>query len=62
MNTNNITEKAVETKPVSVFRKKIGSTTYAAKVRFSNTAKETLEVKIKRMPRRKEEQSVINSF
>ena len=35
----------------SYFRKVIGNTTYVVRVHFSETAKETLEKKIKRMLR-----------
>jgi hypothetical protein len=59
MRENNTPVKT-ETVEAPVFRKKIRDTTYVVKVHFSETAKETLEAKIKRMLRNEVEQNVNN--
>ena len=49
MNTNTIQTKAQHTQPC--FRKTIDKTTYVVRVHFSETAKETMADKIKRLLR-----------
>ena len=43
--------KAAQTSPAGTFSMKLGKTTYMVGVHFSQTAKETMEDKIKRMLR-----------
>lgn len=56
MSENMTTVKETETARTPVFRKKIRETTYVVSVHFSETAKETMEAKIKRMLRNEIEQ------
>ena len=49
---------ATNTVPCSTVRKQIGKTTYIVRVHFSQTAKETMEDKIKRLLREEVQQNV----
>ena len=48
---NNIAINTTAINPCPTVRKQIGKTTYIVRVHFSETAKETMEDKIKRMLR-----------
>ena len=48
---NNIAINTTTINPCPTVRKQIGKTTYIVRVHFSETAKETMEDKIKRMLR-----------
>ena len=48
---NTATHSTTNNSPCSTVRKQIGKTTYIVRVHFSETAKETMEDKIKRMLR-----------
>ena len=45
------TVNTMKTESCPIFKRKIGKTTYVVRVHFSETAKETMEDKIKRMLR-----------
>ena len=45
------TANTMKTEPCPTFKRKIGKTTYIVRVHFSQTAKETMEDKIKRLLR-----------
>ena len=57
MNNNTATNTAT----CPTVRKQIGKTTYIVRVHFSETAKETMEDKIKRMLREEVQQNVTSS-
>lgn len=59
MNESNIPVK-MEPEQVPVFKKQIRGNTYVVKVHFSESAKETLDEKIKRMLRNEVELNVNN--
>ena len=48
---NNTATNSTNNSPCSTVRKQIGKTTYIVRVHFSQTAKETMEDKIKRLLR-----------
>ena len=48
---NTATNRTANTSPCPTVRKQIGKTTYIVRVHFSETAKETMEDKIKRLLR-----------
>lgn len=45
------TVNTMKTEPCPTFKRKIGKTTYVVRVHFSETSKETMEDKIKRLLR-----------
>ena len=45
------TVNTMKTEPYPTFKRKIGKTTYVVRVHFSETSKETMEDKIKRLLR-----------
>ena len=45
------TANTMKNEPCPTFKRKIGKTTYVVRVHFSQTSKETMEDKIKRMLR-----------
>ena len=51
MNNNTATHSTTTNTPCPTVRKQIGKTTYIVRVHFSQTAKETMEDKIKRLLR-----------
>ena len=57
---NTVTSNTPNT-PCPTVRKQIGKTTYIVRVHFSETAKETMEDKIKRMLREEVQQNVTSS-
>ena len=58
---NNIAINTTTINPCPTVRKQIGKTTYIVRVHFSETAKETMEDKIKRMLREEVQQNVTSS-